>query len=112
MDGRRLSQALDGAFVAWVGSHDAVILYRSLRESCQILTRFASLREAVAFLRDGKSEDYQTQDALLRAFVETYQAEDVPHRPAQLLLGALRPGLSHLFHQQAGRWPGLEDAEL
>jgi len=73
---------------------------------------FASLQEAVAFLRDSTNEDYHTKDALLRAFVEAYQAEGAPHRSAQLLLGALKPGLSHLFHQQAGQWPGLEDAEL
>lgn len=112
MDARRFSQAFDDAFSTWIGSHEAVVLYRSLRESCEILARFASLQDAVAFLHDNTNEDYQTKDALLRAFVEAYQAEGVPHRSAQLLLGALQPGLSHLFHQQAGRWPGLEDAEL
>ncbi len=112
MDGRQLSRALDDSFVTWVGSHEAVMLYRSLRESCEILARFASLQDAVAFLRDGTNEDYHTKDALLRTFVEAYQAESAPHRSAQLLLGALQPGLSHLFHQQARRWPGLEDAEL
>ncbi len=112
MDGRRLGHALDVAFVTWLQSHEAVVLHRSLQASCEILARFASLREAVALLRDGTNEDYQTKDALLRAFVEAYQAEGVPHRSAQLLLGALQPGLGHLFHQQAGCWPGLEDAEL
>ncbi len=112
MEARRFNQAFDDAFATWIGSHEAVMLYHSLRESCEVLVRFASLQDAVAFLRDGTNEDYHTKDALLRALVEAYQAEGVPHRSAQFLLGALQPGLSHLYHQQAGRWPGLEDAEL
>jgi hypothetical protein len=66
----------------------------------------------VTFLRDGTNQDYQTKDALLRAFLEAYQAESGRHRPAHLLLGILQPGLSRLFYQHAGRWPGLEGAEL
>ena len=112
MDGRRLSQALDEAFVTWLASHEAVKFYRSLQGSCEVLVRFASLNDAVAFLRDSTNGDYQTKDALLRAFMEAYQAKGVSLRSAQLLLGALQPGLSRLFHQHAGRWPGLEGAEL
>ena len=112
MNGRRFSQALDEAFVTWLASHEAVALHRSLQASCEVLVRFPSLKEAVAFLRDSTNGDYQTKDALLRAFVEAYQVESGPHRSAQLLLGVLQPGLSHLFHQHAGRWAGLEDAEL
>lgn len=112
MNARQFNQALNAAFATWIGSHEAVTLYRSLRESCKVLARFASLQEAVELLRDGTNQDYETKDALLRAFLEVYQAEGVRRRSAQLLLGALQPGLSHLFHQQAGRWPGLEDAEL
>jgi hypothetical protein len=112
MHGRRFSQALDETFVTWLQSHEAVALHRSLQASCEILGRFPSLKDAVAFLRDSTNGDYGSKDALLRAFVEAYQTERRPHRSAQLLLGALQPGLSRLFHQHAGRWPGLEDAEL
>jgi hypothetical protein len=112
VEGRQLSQALDEAFVTWLASQDAVALHRSLQGTYGILVRFTSLQDAVAFLRDGTNDDYQTKDALLRAFLEAYQAASGRHRPAQLLLGILQPGLSRLFHQHAGRWPGLEDAEL
>jgi hypothetical protein len=112
MDGRQLSRALNEAFATWLEGSEARALHHSLKGSCEVLRRFPSLQDAVAFLRDGASGDYQTKDALLRAFVEAYQRDGNPHRPALLLLGALQPGLSHLFHQHAGRWPGLEDAEL
>ncbi len=112
MDGRQLSRALEDAFSSWLASHEAHALHRSLLGLCGALGRFASLQDAVAFLRDGTNGDYQTKDALLRAFVEEYQANGTAYPLAFLLLGALQPGLSHLFHQHAGRWPGLQDAEL
>lgn len=112
MSGRRLSRDLEDTFGSWLASHEALALYCSMQEVSETIGHFASLREAVAFLRDERNGDYQTKDALLRAFIEVYQQERTPRRSAVLLLGALQPGLSHLFHQQAGRWPGLEDAEL
>ncbi|MBM3502116.1 MAG: hypothetical protein FJX74_25980 [Armatimonadetes bacterium] len=112
MDGRQLSRSLNDAFAAWLEGPEAHTLHHSLKGSCEVLSRFSSLQEAVSFLRDGASGDYQTKDALLRAFVGAYRMDGNPHRPALLLLGALQPGLSHLFHQHAGRWPGLDDDEL
>ncbi len=112
MDGRQITRLLDDAFSSWLASHEAQRVYRALQDVCEVLGRFASLHEAVAFLRDSANGDYQTKDALLRAFLKVYQADGAPDRLALLLLGALRPGLSHVFHQHAGRWPRLEDAEL
>ncbi len=112
IDGRALSRALDAAFATWLEGPEAHVLYELLKGSCEVLTRFSSLHDAVRFLHDRASGDYPAKDALLRGFVETYQRGGNPHRPSLLLLGALWPGLSHLFHQHAGRWPNLEDAEL
>lgn len=111
MDGRELNRSLTAAFHSWLGGQEAHILYDSLKGTSEVLTRFSSLEEAVRFLHDRTSGDYPAKDAILRGFVETYQRTN-PHRPGLLLLGALGPGLSHLFHQHAGRWPNLEDAEL
>jgi hypothetical protein len=112
MHARELSRALNETFAVWLEGPEARVLYRALVDSCEALRRFSSLREAIAFLRDGTSGDYQAKAALLRGFVEIYQQITNPHRPALLLLGALGPGLNRLFHRHAGRWPGLEDGEL
>jgi hypothetical protein len=110
-DGRELSRAVHAAFEQWLKAPEARILCGKLKDSSDVLARFSSLQEAVKFLHDRTSGDYAAKDALLRGFVEAYQRAN-PHRPGLLLLGAFGPGLSHLFHQQVGRWPGLEAAEL